>query len=971
MNKLDQNEHNGFWTSECRYGLIHQSNNAVSNRANVLLVYVHGLFGDAGLTWKHMPAWVLERAKTDMAVISYAYPTQIWQRTSIDEAAHDLKTWIESEFVDFQHLLFVTHSTGGIVVKKMLVDSFQHSSVSTIWQKTRQVVNIAVPHHGGSAYLTWGLNWIYQLLYPLFGPALIATRGGSQGKKDWGRNRIIPILQWNNAWLKQLENTFIQSFQTCYSDGIGRPGLVELVAESDESVRHVLDDHRMLIRLRGTHKSVKIPRRQNAPVVEIVADIVSQYTSSLDLTVAYFTMQRIRQVHEAARVQHLIGMADYDETVCMNKSRIFQRSGNQAEVCHLICKEINQRHERAHRMVVTGQAGVGKSTVVQEIAWRLAQQYLVRPNESALPLFIPLQQITGDFFEDQGLNWDSLWQWWLAWVQRLYPAEVCNMAWLQSKFRSDAVCIILDGVDDFLRNHADLNLSVIVRLFRKAAHEYADNHQFCMLAAIRHDCYGFERLADNPAMTYEVEAMNREQAIIHFPNCQGWLDTVQDPDLLAMVLTPLILNNYKPLPYRIKGELASSQAAILNQIIETFLRESQLLGRCFNDDEFIELEHVFIALALIAWLFFSQSRGEFQGLKLQSEVIQLKQRWKAFFQRQQNRREQQMFFYGLEILENQEFLQLLLNSGVFINTGLDNFRFVHRNWQELLLARFFLMCLNFQHFDEWGEAKLYSGIYRFAGEMYQQSAITEEQVTSVISCWHNTGNTLITANFIGYLSWTQTPMEVKAIESLLAEFPNLTGLSRVILVGGLGYRVLKNAAHDYSSHDLRRALLKSFFVISNPETCPIKAPVASSLAWCYQKAFASVFESAMPGCTWPEPGFDGEDSLAVVAMIASVEGNKVSLNSDSQVLQQALLTPIQDCFQFPEYIIRAVHYLYILVIAEYYQVHALSLSQELPVLLSADSEMAKRVEQFELVPELASLYRKCQQLHRHIVLNKT
>ena len=106
-------------------------------------------------------------------------------------------------------------------------------------------------------------------------------------------------------------------------------------------------------------------------------------------------------------------------------------------------------------------------------------------------------------------------------------------------------------------------------------------------------------------------------------------------------------------------------------------------------------------------------------------------------------------------------------------------------------------------------------------------------------------------------------------------------------------------------------------------------------------------------------------------MVASVTDNKPSLTEHSKSLQQALLTPILDTYQYPLYIIRAVHYLYILIIAEKHRVHDFAVSQELPLLLAPGSAFESLAAGFELVPEIMDLYRSCQEFHNKLGLQTT
>ena len=204
-----------FWSEDSRYGVIHRSD---GNKSTCLLVFVHGLFGNCRGTWRRMPEWVLERCGCDMDVVSFDYPAQWWQRTSVPQAADDLRTLLETEFGSHRQILFVTHSTGGLVVKQMLKQSFltlnegitqQESTIASstsIWLRCRRVINIAVPHSGGSPFMTAILKVVYLSLYPFLWPFLRLVRFVSQGKKDWGKNDLLIVLRWKTRGCWPLRN---------------------------------------------------------------------------------------------------------------------------------------------------------------------------------------------------------------------------------------------------------------------------------------------------------------------------------------------------------------------------------------------------------------------------------------------------------------------------------------------------------------------------------------------------------------------------------------------------------------------------------------------------------------------------------------------------------------------------------------------------------------------------------------------
>ena len=136
-------------------------------------MFVHGLFGNCRRTWGRMPQWVLEAAGLDLDVVSFSYPSRPWERAAIPQAADDLKTWLDTELQAYRHLVFVTHSSGGLVVRDPLRGAVL---------RTRRIINITVPHQGGTPFMTWFGKASYLALYPLR-PICIYFRGthGSRG----------------------------------------------------------------------------------------------------------------------------------------------------------------------------------------------------------------------------------------------------------------------------------------------------------------------------------------------------------------------------------------------------------------------------------------------------------------------------------------------------------------------------------------------------------------------------------------------------------------------------------------------------------------------------------------------------------------------------------------------------------------------------------------------------------------------
>ncbi|HFD13019.1 MAG TPA: hypothetical protein ENJ32_11220, partial [Crenotrichaceae bacterium] len=584
-----------FWNGKSRYGLVHfRYQTDTENPSTTLIVFVHGLFGDAKKTWGKMPQWVLENAGIDMDVVSFAYPSKLLQRSNLQQAAEDLVTWLNTEFKDYNHVLFVTHSSGGLVVKQMLCQSWQAIQEDlllatnpdyskSIWYRTRRVINIAVPHRGGTPFSSIGGAIIYRLFYLLMAPLLGLIRFLTQGGSDLGKNELIGLVRTNNPVLIALDNQFFGSQKQAMESDSLFPVVHDIFAKSDMAVARVEENKgRHPLYIRGTHGSVKIPNRPSGPIVTVIADTIKRYNDELGLTIASQTLLRISAINRMAGTDHLLGTsASIDDqqkgTEQLPTPNIATvHFGSQAEVAELVLKTINSESEQPRKLLVTGPAGVGKSIVLRSISWRAGKNYLAEPSsQTALPLFIPLQQVTMHQGDD-GLDWDRLWKWWLHWSHDLYADMQCTAAQLENLFKNQAVTICIDGLVDFVINYPDVGITNMIEMLQDACDRYRENPHFTIIICARNSFYGIQHMVKDPKDIYEVLRLTKAQAKQLYPKSQSWIDSVEDEDLLDVILTPLILANYEPCSECKFQKGEATQASIMCQTIRTILLRGNL-----------------------------------------------------------------------------------------------------------------------------------------------------------------------------------------------------------------------------------------------------------------------------------------------------------------------------------------------------------------------------------------------------------
>uniref|UniRef100_A0A9L0RJA3 Protein SERAC1 n=1 Tax=Equus caballus TaxID=9796 RepID=A0A9L0RJA3_HORSE len=161
-------------------------------KADVL--FIHGLMGAAFKTWRqqdaehqgptdeasedearHTTCWPktwLARDCPALRIISVEYDTSLsdWrarcpmERKSIAFRSNELLRKLRAAGVGDRPLIWVSHSMGGLLVKKMLLEASKKPEMNTVINNTRGIVFYSVPHHG-SHLAEYSVNIRY-LLFP-------------------------------------------------------------------------------------------------------------------------------------------------------------------------------------------------------------------------------------------------------------------------------------------------------------------------------------------------------------------------------------------------------------------------------------------------------------------------------------------------------------------------------------------------------------------------------------------------------------------------------------------------------------------------------------------------------------------------------------------------------------------------------------------------------------------------------------
>lgn len=154
--------------SGCRqnFGLFELSE--TGNETTVDVVAVHGLQGDAYKTWEHDDGslWLRDFLPADIPfarIMTFGYDSTVAFSKSvakIEDKALELLNQISAKrsssslHIPPKPIVFVSHSLGGIVVKKALIIAHERSSdpeYKDILENTRAIAFLGVPHKGSDS----------------------------------------------------------------------------------------------------------------------------------------------------------------------------------------------------------------------------------------------------------------------------------------------------------------------------------------------------------------------------------------------------------------------------------------------------------------------------------------------------------------------------------------------------------------------------------------------------------------------------------------------------------------------------------------------------------------------------------------------------------------------------------------------------------------------------------------------------
>jgi len=636
-------------------------------------------------------------------------------------------------------------------------------------------------------------------------------------------------------------------------------------------------------------------------------------------------------------------------------------AATQAEVFSDSLALCRSQHVRPVRAVVTGEAGVGKSTVLRLLTRRLCSDFLAGDADAPLAVFVPLYftAITADRVAKAAdaaargrVLVDLVLEWWTEWVGSLTFGGAVSVEWVRGRLKKEPVTLVLDGVDEFFTNHPAIGVADFRHMLSHLSADYEQNHRLTILLGVRSAQPGLASFASDANRIHEVMRLTSEQAAQRFPSASAFLASMKNEQLEKLLLTPLILAQLDvSRPAHVKRPATRSD--VIHIALATIVEQSELAKIHADPGHWID------ALMIVASCFFARLRAESVVSALKADAAVLLRSWEDHLVRSGRRDAGSDVLAGIALVTDDRACDALCRRTILYPTGQGEVRFIHREWQDFLTARYVATCIRHGYLRGLGHFAFTLPMFLTAGEMLGDMRIEGDLVRAVEDAARETGEGLIHANFCAVLGNSRTPMSGPALEMLLGDLTRAPLLSRLVTLASFGNRAMKNDPTDPSAADVRAHLVRGLMELVKDERVDC---LSRSLAWCNLKAFHQAFQTGMPSVPCPNLGERVEDEQGALDLICDATKTPPAVMPRHRSLQIAWVQIQSMILVAPHRPISAAHYLYTVVVAKKHRAHIPEVSQELPTIFTEGTPIYNGYKNYALVPELWPLFQRCRDI---------
>ncbi len=645
------------------------------------------------------------------------------------------------------------------------------------------------------------------------------------------------------------------------------------------------------------------------------------------------------------------------------------RTGAQAEIFRTLLEVAQQSHRQPPSLVVTGDAGVGKSTVLRHLTRHISSEYLETHRGGAqLCMFMPLAIVSleGDPPRSVGARprggelFDRLLDWWCAWFGSLTYRDAVPREWVIERMRSEPLLIVMDGVDEFLTNHPAYGPADVQQMLQHVRTTHAHNSELAIVLGVRSTQPSLLSFASEPAHVYEILRLTDAQVDAFFPAARAWMAGISDAQVKRLLQTPLLLVQLDARMARPSLGEVTTRSQVLERVLLTIIERSGLPLVQRADLGPAKASQWLLALMLVAWRMFARLRGDIAIDRLTQEAREMISAWEQHLARGGHLEEAVELSSSFALLCDPQCSAALMRRTVLYSTDHGDVRFIHREWQDYLTAKYLAECLRYGYVDELGHFAFTLPMFLAAGEMLGDFRIEEDLVGEVERRTRERGEGLIHANFCAVLGNSRTPMSEPAMEMLLGDLRRAPLLSRLVTLASFGARAMRNARNDPAAGDVRRVLVRGLLALVADDSVD---GLSRSLAWCNLKALRHVHGTEAPPGPWPGLGERQADENAPLDLLCDRSTTPWTVAPRHRSLQLAWVQIQSMILVAPHRPISAAHYLYTVVVCKRHRVHIPEVTQELPAVFAEGSPIALGYRNYTVVPEIWTLFQRCRDMY--------
>ncbi len=934
--------------------------------SDVLFVFVHG-FWSSSAAWGEFPREIQKLWGVEAKCLVFDYLSKPWQGADIENAADALRDMLtKMGYQEYFHVVIFTHSTGALVVKKLLTRGNSTNTGASdgnqelVW-RIRTVINLAGAHQGG--------RWFTVVLWPLylliFGlPAYgLGHVFGRIGYFKMG-GQLMPIAL--NRWLKQL-NSWFDSFIAQISDGgPPKPLIFNATAQLD---RVVITDR---AKTEISPSNDPYPEFSIGLALHFLKSILGRCGDCLHCLIAPQTPQWKEDGWKCILAWDLaidtIKAVDwFNSEDRMTAADVFDDPDAPFDQRRVVKRLLEIARQGSNSFaLVTGPSGAGKSITLRSVARALMVDWISKGTAQLagaghvpMPLTINLRrlQLSDEDLERflQGENpellWSAILRAWLPVAEDIRHSRIKTSSntgacrppiteeWIGSLIGSLPTVIVLDSMNEFGNNHLrlkDKHLADLVSYLLNAARQCQIRRSvICAMSSGRERIfnggeYEMEHVRLGRLSDVKVESLLSKAAGKNSPQAalaakfRLLPNSAKSAIALPSIITKLLRKE------QFDPDAIDSNADLLELCLQQLLADRELgpnsQAKIWPEWANLSTSDRIDILTIMASAFATRATGVYNPIMRANLTTNLRKAlatWTLLETQGAGDVIKQRMVDACNILLDEEggVLNAALSSTIFQEYS--GIVFDHNQWADLCLGRYLCLCLKAGNLALLRSRAFHPSIYAIAADYLvgrqddgPPISFSREQIEALLApiAFGGSGQ-FVVGNFAAVINRNAVQLDPAAIHLICAKLEQIPMLGRHVMLAALCHRAISSMPNDHSRDDIRRAVFPQLLERIAANMDNNFSPATSSLAWFYMQALAQEENVPRSQIGWVDPTEEVFlDSIDCAVFPTSNEAG-------DDVRHRSLLDGYLQSFEYllddPSRLITAIHYLLYAVIAKH------------------------------------------------------